>query len=83
MELLKKEYVGNAVTLFDVRLSEGEVTLYADCLDLIIKVCSDNDISKNTECESKEELSWFKDSLVDLLKLIEHKDYLPERYKKL
>ncbi|MBA5601511.1 MULTISPECIES: hypothetical protein [Pectobacteriaceae] len=83
MELLKKEYVGNAVTLFDVRLSEGEVTLYADCLDLIIKVCSDNDISQNTECESKEELSWFKDSLVDLLKLIEHKDYLPERYKKL
>ncbi|MFJ5338716.1 hypothetical protein [Pectobacterium sp. CHL-2024] len=83
MELLKKEYVGNAVTLFDVRLSEGEVTLYVDCLDLIIKVCSDNDISQNTECESKKELSWFKDSLVDLLKLIEHKDYLPERYKKL
>ncbi|MCL6350698.1 hypothetical protein [Pectobacterium polaris] len=83
MELLKKEYVGNAVTLFDVRLSEGEVTLYADCLELIVRVCSDNDILKNTECESKEELSWFKDSLVDLLKLIEHKDYLPERYKKL
>ncbi|GBO48828.1 hypothetical protein [Pectobacterium versatile] len=83
MELLKKEYVGNAVTLFDVRLSEGEVTLYADCLELVIRVCSDNDISQNTECESKEELSWFKDSLVDLLKSIEHKDYLPERYKKL
>ena len=83
MELLKKEYVGNAVTLFDVRLSEGEVTLYADCLELIMKICSDNDISQNTECESKEELTWFKDSLVDLLKLIEHKDFLPERYKKL
>lgn len=83
MELLKKEYVGNAVTLFDVRLSEGEVTLYADCLELIMRICSDNDISQNTECESKEELSWFKDSLVDLLKLIEHKDFLPERYKNL
>ncbi|MBN3196556.1 hypothetical protein [Pectobacterium versatile] len=70
------------MTLFDVRLSEGETTLYTDCLEFIIRVCSDNDILKNTECESKGGLSWFKDSLVDLLKLIEHKDYLPERYKK-
>ncbi|HDS1239213.1 hypothetical protein OCJ35_20520 [Pluralibacter gergoviae] len=83
MELLKKEYVANAVTLFDVRLSEGEITLYADCLDLVMRICSEQDISLNTECETKEELSWFKDSLVDLLKLIEHKDFLPERYKSL
>lgn len=83
MELLKKEYVANTVTLFDLRFSESEIALYADCLEFIIKTCSDKEISLNTECDSKEELSWFKDSLIGLLKLIEHKDFLPERYRNL
>lgn len=81
MDLLKQEYVANAVTLFDLRLSEGEITLYADCLAFVMSKCSDKEIAQYTECENKEELSWFKDDLVELLRTIEHKDFLPHRYK--
>lgn len=83
MELLKKEYIANTVTLFDVRLSEGEITLYADCLDLIMKVCTDEQIFSNTECVNKEEISWYRDNLSQIIKTMENKDFLPDRYKNL
>ncbi|MEQ4925328.1 hypothetical protein [Proteus hauseri] len=83
MELLKKEYIANTVTLFDVRLSEGEITLYADCLDLIMKVCTDEQIFSNTECVNKEEISWYRDNLIQIIKTMENKDFLPDRYKNL
>ncbi|MGM3223637.1 hypothetical protein [Dickeya zeae] len=82
MELLETKFI-SCVTLLDVRLSEGEVTVLADCLNFMLNNCSDEQINQETECESKEELSWYRNSLLELLKAIENKEYLPERYKNL
>lgn len=46
MDLLKQEYVANAVTLFDLRLSEGEITVYLDCINFMLKNCSDEQINQ-------------------------------------
>ncbi|MBG6030525.1 hypothetical protein I5E97_05605 [Proteus hauseri] len=81
MDLLKQEYVANAVTLFDLRLSESEITIYLDCINFMLENCTDEQINQNTICMDKEELSWKRDSLLVLLKGMEHKEYLPDRYK--
>lgn len=81
MDLLKQEYVANAVTLFDPRLSEREITIYLDCINFMLENCTDEQINQNTICMDKEELSWKRDSLLVLLKGTEHKEYLPDRYK--
>ncbi|MEQ4925530.1 hypothetical protein [Proteus hauseri] len=81
MDLLKQEYVANAVTLFDIRLSESEITIYLDCINFMLENCTDEQINQNTICMDKEELSWKRDSLLALLKGMEHKEYLPDRYK--
>ncbi|HEY0211557.1 hypothetical protein [Acerihabitans sp.] len=80
MELLKEEFV-SCVTLFDIRLSESEITVLTDCLSLILTHCSDEQINQETVCDSKEELSWYRDDLLGLIKAMEHKEYLPEKYK--
>lgn len=82
MDLLKKEFV-SCVTLFDLKLSEGELTVYADCLKFMLAHCSDEQINQETVCESKEELSWYLDDLLELIKSMENKEYLPDRYKNL
>jgi len=82
MELLKKEFI-SCVTLFDLKLSEGEITVYADCLKFILTHLSDEEINQKTVCSSKEELSWYLDDLLQLIKSMEHKEYLPDHYKNL
>lgn len=82
MDVLKKEYI-SGITLFDLRLSEGEITVYADCLNFVLEYCSEERVIAETDCESKEELSWHRDRLLELFKLMECKEYLPERYKHL
>ncbi|OCG79140.1 hypothetical protein A9G42_13000 [Gilliamella sp. Nev6-6] len=81
MDLLKQEYVANAVTLFDLRLSESEITIYLDCINFMLEYCSDEQINQYTACMDKEELSWRRDDLLVLIKSIEHKDFIPDRYK--
>ncbi|OCG15034.1 hypothetical protein [Gilliamella sp. WF3-4] len=85
MDLLKQEYVANAVTLFDLRLSESEITIYLDCINFMLEYCSDEQINQSINqyiaCMDKEELSWRRDDLLVLIKSIEHKDFIPDRYK--
>ncbi|CNE08753.1 MULTISPECIES: hypothetical protein [Yersinia] len=84
MDVLKVDYIpGVNVTLFDVRLSESEVVVFSDCVNYVLKNCSDAQIEKLTECSGKEELSWFLADLLGLMKSMEHKEYIPERYKNL
>ncbi|OCG43270.1 hypothetical protein A9G28_00770 [Gilliamella sp. Fer1-1] len=80
MDLLKQEYVANAVTLFDLRLSEDEITIYLDCINFILENCSNEQIYNYMQMD-KEELSWRRDDLLVLIKSIEHKDFIPDRYK--
>ncbi|OCG24609.1 hypothetical protein A9G45_08500 [Gilliamella sp. HK2] len=80
MDLLRQEYVANAVTLFDLRLSESEITIYLDCINFMLEYCSDEQIYNYMQMD-KEELSWRRDDLLALIKSIEHKDFIPDRYK--
>ncbi|QYM97689.1 hypothetical protein FGI04_18010 [Dickeya ananatis] len=82
MDVLKTNYVpGVNVTLFDVRLSESEVVIFSDCLNYVLKNCSDEQVNQLTECSSREELSWFLADLLNLMKSMEHNEYIPDRYK--
>lgn len=84
MDVIKTDYIqGVNVTIFDVRLSESEVIVFSDCLNYVLRNCSDEQINQLTECSSKEELSWFLADLLTLLKSMEHKEYVPDRYKNL
>lgn len=80
MDLLKQEYVANAVTLFDLRLSEDELTIYLDCINFMLESCSDEQIYKYMKMD-KEELLWRRNDLLELLQGMEHKEYLPDKYK--
>ncbi|MFJ7141916.1 hypothetical protein [Pseudomonas protegens] len=80
MEMLKKECVAS-ITLYDLRVSEGELMVFADCIDMVMKNFSDTVLAENTVCESKEELSFYLDEIKELLKGMVHQEYLPERFK--
>ncbi|WP_025121285.1 MULTISPECIES: hypothetical protein [unclassified Serratia (in: enterobacteria)] len=80
MDLLQKECIAS-VTLFDLRASEGELMVYEGCIDFVLSHCSDEEIYKITGCADKEGLSFYKDELLRLIKIIERPEYLPERYK--
>ncbi|MEQ4925327.1 hypothetical protein [Proteus hauseri] len=82
MDTLKISYISEAdVTLFDVRLSESEIIIYTDCLKYVLTHLTDNEIYKETEYSSKQELSHYLNDLKDLINSMEHKKYLPVRYK--
>lgn len=84
MDILSVDYISRGnVTLFEVRLSESEVLVFSDCLNYVLKNCSDEKIEQSTECSSKEELSFFLADILGLIKSMEHKKYIPERYKNL
>lgn len=84
MDMLKENYISEAdVTLFDLRLSESEVVIYTDCLNYVLNNLSDEQIYEKTECSSKQELSHYLNDLKNLMKSMEHKNYLPDRYKNL
>lgn len=80
MDVLKKECVAS-VTLFDLRLSEGELMVYADCMRIIKERLCNSEIADLTVCESKEELSHFLEDMLDALKLVERQEYVPDRFK--
>lgn len=79
MELLKKENIAS-VTLFDLRLSEGELMVYESCIEYVLKNCSEELIYEITGCESKAELATFQEDLIDQIKLISERKYLPKKY---
>ncbi|WP_338490942.1 hypothetical protein VRB78_11300 [Pseudomonas trivialis] len=80
MDILKKECIAN-VTLFDLRLSEGELMVYADCMRIIKERLCDSEISPLTVCESKEEPTHFLEDMLDTPKLVERQEYVPDRFK--
>ena len=80
MDVLKKECIAS-VTLFDLRLSEGELMVYADCMRIIKERLCDSEIASLTVCESKDELSHFLEDMLDALKLVERKEYVSDRFK--
>jgi hypothetical protein len=80
MELLKQEEIAS-VTMFDLRLSEGELMVYENCIEFVLNSCSEEQLYELTGCENREELSSYKDDLRNLIKTIINKQYLPEKYK--
>lgn len=80
MELIKHEEIAS-VTLFDLRLSEGELMVYESCIEYVLNNCNENEMYDLTGCESREELATYQFDLKNLIKLIVNKDYLPEKYK--
>ena len=84
MDVLKINYIPEAdVTLFDIQLSESEVIIYTDCLNYVLTHLSDEQINQEMECSNIQELSYYLSDLKNLIKSMEHKKYLPDRYKKL
>ncbi|MEJ8548092.1 hypothetical protein [Brevibacillus borstelensis] len=79
------EYKGHkeiaSVTLFDLRLSEGELMVYEGCIEYVLKNCDESEIHKITGCSSKEELQSYQDDLKDLIKAYVWKEYLPDKFK--
>lgn len=82
MDLLKKECIAS-VTLFDVRVSEGEFMVYEGCINYVLANCSDDEIFRITGCENGQELSFYKDELIRLIKMVGNPEYLTDRYKDL
>jgi len=80
MDLLQKECIAS-VTMFDLRTSEGELMVYEGCIQYVLAHCSDEEILQITGCGDKEELSFYKDELIRLIKKVERPEYLPDKYK--
>lgn len=80
MDILRKECIAS-VTLFDLKVSEGELMVFADCMRIVMEHCTDSQISDMTVCESKEELSCFLSGGTDVLKAMQRQEYLPDRFK--
>lgn len=80
MELIKHTEIAS-VTLFDLRLSEGELMVYESCIEYVLNNCNENELYDLTGCESREELATYQSDLKNLIKLIVNKNYLPEKYK--
>lgn len=76
--MLKFEEI-SSVTLFELRLSEGELMVYENCIEFVLKNCSEEQLYELTGCENREELASYQDDLKNLLKNI-NKDYLPKKY---
>lgn len=80
MELIKQDEVAS-VTLFDLRLSEGELMVYEGCIEYVLNNCNENELYDLTGCDSREELATYHTDLKNLIKLVANKKYLPEKYK--
>ena len=70
----------SGVSMFQLELSEGELTLYESCLYYVLTHCPEQDLYDQVGCENNNELSIFQEDLLRLL--IKHVDKrsLPERY---
>jgi hypothetical protein len=80
MDYLSHEEVAD-VTLFNLRLSEGELMLYEGCIDFVLKNCDESTLYDLVGCETKEELRSFQDDLKEIIKLYVQKEFLPEKYQ--
>jgi ribosome-binding protein aMBF1 (putative translation factor) len=80
MDILSKECIAT-VTLFDVRVSEGELMVFADCMRIVMEKYTDSEIAEMTVCESKQELSFFLSEVTNVVREMERQDYLPDRFK--
>ncbi|WP_028590997.1 hypothetical protein [Paenibacillus massiliensis] len=80
MELLKHEEIAS-VTLFDLRLSEGELMVYENCIEFVLNSCSEEELYELTGCENREELASYQDDLRYLIKSVINNKYLPKKYK--
>ena len=80
MDILSKECIAS-VTLFDVRVSEGELMVFADCMRIVMEHYTDSQIADMTVCESKQELSYFPSGVTDVVREMERQEYLPDRFK--
>ncbi len=80
MDLLQKECIAS-VTLFDLRTSVGELIVYEGCIFYVFTLCRDQEIFRITGCGDKQELFFYKEELIKLIKLIERQEFLPEKYK--
>ncbi|MFF2482314.1 hypothetical protein [Paenibacillus sp. NPDC058071] len=80
MELIKQEDIAS-VSLFDLRLSEGELMVYESCIEYVLNNCNENDLYDLTGCENREELTTYQIDLKNLIKSLVNKNYLLEKYK--
>jgi hypothetical protein len=80
------EYQGHkeiaSVTLFNLKLSEGELMVYESCIEYVLKNCNQSEVFKLTGCSSKEELKSYQDDLRDLIKSYVLREYLPEKFRR-
>lgn len=80
MDILRKECIAS-VTLFDLKVSEGELMVFADWMRIVMEHRTDSQIADMTVCESKEEFSSFLSGVTDVLKAMQRQEYLPDRFK--
>ncbi|NLL66861.1 MAG: hypothetical protein GX236_04065 [Clostridiaceae bacterium] len=80
MDYLSHEEVAD-VTLFNLRLSEGELMLYEGCIDFVLKNCDESALYDLVGCETREELRSFQNDLIKIIKLYVQKEFLPEKYQ--
>ena len=80
MDILNKECIAT-VTLFDLKVAESELMVFAGCIKIVMENYSDSEIADMTVCESKEELSYFLAGVTEVLKEMVRQDYLPDRFK--
>ncbi|WP_157696415.1 hypothetical protein [Pseudomonas asplenii] len=80
MDILKKECVGS-VTLFDLKVSEGELMVYADCMRVVMEKFEDGEISDMTICESRKEISYFLAEVKKVLREMVCQEFLEDRFK--
>ncbi len=80
MDYLSHEEIAD-VTLFSLRLSEGELMLYECCIDFVLKNCDEKALYDLVGCETKEELKSFQSDLKEIIKLYVQKEFLPEKYQ--
>lgn len=78
MDYISHEEV-SSVTLFKLRLSEGELMVYENCINFVLSNCEEEKIYDLIGCADKEELRSFQKDLVTLIKKYVREEYLSER----
>ncbi|AFI88500.1 hypothetical protein EXT68_23395 [Pectobacterium parmentieri] len=79
MYLLKhSNYSG--VSMFQLEMSEGEMTLYESCLHYVLTNCCERGLYEMVGCEDKEELKGFQEAILRLLVKYADHEILPKRY---
>ncbi len=80
------EYLGHreivSITLFDLRLSEGELMLYEACIEYVLKTCVEEKIQQITGCSTREELESYQNELREMIRKYVLSDFLSDKYRK-